>query len=108
MEIAGSIEMKGIKGSDKRYYVVDLQGMTPRDANFLGDENHACVVRPELITLYQKHKNLNYAGEKMQVFAKQMQEERDAERAKDEQEGGELSEEQKNERAKKRLEQHHK
>lgn len=108
VEIAGSIEVKGIKGSDKRHYIVDLQGMTPRDANYLGDENHACVVRPELITLYQKHKNLNYAGEKMQVFAKQMQEERDAERAKDEQEGGELTEEQKNERAKKRLEQHHK
>jgi len=27
---------------------------------------------------------MSYAGEKMQVFAKQMQEERDAERAKDE------------------------
>lgn len=108
VEIAGSIEVKGIKGSDKRHYIVDMQGMTPRDANFLGDDNHTALVRPELITLYQKHKNLAYAGEKMEVFAKQMQEERDAERAKDEQEGTQLTEEIKNERAKRRLEQHHK
>lgn len=108
VEIAGSIEVKGIKGSDKRHYIVDMQGMTPRDVNYLGDEYHTCLVRPELITLYQKHKNLAYAGEKMEVFAKQMQEERDAERAKDEQEGAQITEEVKNERAKKRLEQHHK
>ena len=73
VEIAGSIEVKGIKGQDKRQYIVDLQGMTPRDANFLGDEYHTCLVRPELISLYQKHKNMQYAGEKMEAFTKQMQ-----------------------------------
>lgn len=52
VEIAGSIEVKGIRGSDKRPYVVDLQGLTPRDANLVGDENHTALVRPELIGLY--------------------------------------------------------
>jgi len=33
IEIAGSIDVKGIKGSDKRNYVVDLQGLMPRDSN---------------------------------------------------------------------------
>jgi len=37
VEIAGCVEIKGIRGTDKRCYIVDLQGMTPRDANFLGD-----------------------------------------------------------------------
>jgi protein TIF31 len=45
VEIAGCVEIKGIRGTDKRCYIVDLQGMTPRDANYLGDENHTCLVR---------------------------------------------------------------
>ena len=52
VEIAGSVEIKGIKGSDKRNYVVDLQGLVPRDANYLGDDSHTCLVRPELIALH--------------------------------------------------------
>lgn len=54
VEIAGCVEIKGIKGTDKRCYVVDLQGMTPRDANYLDEEHHTCLVRPELILLYQR------------------------------------------------------
>ncbi len=34
VEIAGSVEVKGIRGTDKRNYIVDLQGLTPRDANY--------------------------------------------------------------------------
>jgi protein TIF31 len=45
VEVAGCVEIKGIKGTDKRCYFVDLQGLTPRDANYLGDENHACLIR---------------------------------------------------------------
>ena len=56
IEIAGSIEVKGIKGSDNRYYVVDLQGLVPRDANFKGEENHTCLLRHELVANFQKHK----------------------------------------------------
>ena len=52
VEIAGSYEIKGIRGTDKRPYVVDLQGIVPRDANFLGEENHTCLVRQELTLLY--------------------------------------------------------
>ena len=52
IEIAGSIEVKGIKGSDKRNYVVDLQGLVPRDANFKGEDFNTCLVRPELVTIY--------------------------------------------------------
>lgn len=52
VEIAGSAEVKGIKGTDRRSYVVDLQGMTPRDANYKGDDFHACLVRHELISLF--------------------------------------------------------
>jgi len=70
VEIAGSVEVKGIKGSDKRHYIVDMQGMTPRDANYLGVENHTALVRPELINIYQKHKNMQYAGDRMEGFTK--------------------------------------
>jgi hypothetical protein len=52
VEIAGSVEVKGIKGTDKRNYLVDLQGFTPRDANYLGEENHACLMRPEMMMIY--------------------------------------------------------
>ena len=61
IEIAGSTEVKGIKGSDSRNYVVDLQGLVPRDANFKGDDNHTCLVRHELISNFQKTKSLEYA-----------------------------------------------
>ena len=52
VEIAGSIEVKGIRGSDSRKYVVDLQGLVPRDANFKGDDFHTCLVRHELVATY--------------------------------------------------------
>ena len=45
VEIAGCVEIKGIKGTDKRCYIVDLQGMTPRDINYPGEENHTCLLR---------------------------------------------------------------
>jgi hypothetical protein len=80
--------------------------MTPRDANYLGENYHTCLVRPELISMYQKQRNMQYASEKMEKFTKQMQEEREAERIKDEKEGVEITEEVKNERTKKRLEHH--
>jgi protein TIF31 len=52
VEVAGSVEIKGIRGTDKRCYFVDLQGMTPRDANFQGEDYHTCLVRQELLSLY--------------------------------------------------------
>lgn len=59
--IAGSIEVKGIRGSDKRPYIVDLQGLTPRDANYKGDQNHTALVRPEILGRYQRYRGEKYA-----------------------------------------------
>lgn len=93
VEIAGSIEVKGIRGADKRAYIVDLQGLTPRDANYIGDDFHSCLVRPELVGLYQRSKNMEYASAKMKDFSKELEAKRPEEpKAK---EGESLTEEQK-------------
>lgn len=94
LEIAGSVEVKGIKGSDKRNYLVDLQGLVPRDANFIGDEYHACLVRPELVSIYQRSMNMEYASEHIKPFAEKFDAERAASEPKAE-EGKELTNEQK-------------
>ena len=78
-EIAGSIEVKGIRGADKRAYIVDLQGLTPRDANYLGEEYHTCLLRPELLALYQRSKNRDYASAKMKEFVKELEAKREPE-----------------------------
>jgi hypothetical protein len=79
VEIAGSVEVKGIKGTDKRNYLVDLQGLTPRDCNYMGDDNHTCLLRPELLLIYQRTKNIEYASAKMTEFNKKFEEERSKE-----------------------------
>jgi len=94
VEIAGSVEVKGIKGSDRRNYLVDLQGLVPRDANFVGDEYHSCLVRPELISIYQRAMNMEYASEHIKPFAEKVDAERAAVEPKAE-EGKELTSEQK-------------
>lgn len=94
IEIAGSSEVKGIKGSDKRNYLVDLQGLVPRDANYLGEEFHTCLVRPELVQIYQRSVNMEYASERIKPFAEKLDAERVAAEPKAE-EGKELSNEQK-------------
>jgi hypothetical protein len=58
IEIAGSVEVKGIKGTDKRNYLVDLQGLNPRDSNYKGDEFHTCLLRPELLIIYQRNQSI--------------------------------------------------
>ena len=93
VEIAGSVEVKGIKGTDKRSYVADLQGLAPRDANFKGEEYHACLVRPELAALYQRSKNMEYASEHIKDFAANLDAEREKAEIKPE-EGKELTDEQ--------------
>lgn len=51
--MAGSIEVKGILGSDKRMYLLDLLRLSPRDLNYMDDELHqCCVLRHELIQNY--------------------------------------------------------
>ena len=49
-EMAAGIEVKGILGSDKRMYLLDLLRLSPRDLNYADDVLHqCCVLRPELI-----------------------------------------------------------
>ena len=95
--------MKGIKGSDRRNYIVDLQGLVPRDANYIGEENHTCLVRPELLNLFQRSKAMDYASEHIKSFAQKLDDERTAQEPKAE-EGKELTDEQKQAIAKMRQE----
>ena len=72
------MEIKGIRGTDKRCYIVDLQGMTPRDANYLGDEYHTCLIRQELINAFMRDKSLNHAKEMMIEADKLLEEEKNS------------------------------
>lgn len=47
--IAGSPDIKGILGSDKRKYILDLLRLSPRDLNYEGSSNETCVIRRELL-----------------------------------------------------------
>ena len=73
--------------------------MVPRDANYKGDEYHACLVRPELVGLFQRSKNMEYATEHIKDFAANLDAEREKQEAKAE-EGKELTDEQKKDNAK--------
>jgi hypothetical protein len=71
VEIAGSVEVKGIRGTDKRCYLVDLQGLTPRDMNYPDPEaHHTCLLRPELLLLFQRTRNIEFATSKMSEMPK--------------------------------------
>lgn len=96
VEIAGCVEIKGIRGTDKRRYIVDLQGMTPRDANWPGEENHTCLLRQELMLHYQRSKRVDELREKMAEWEKEHEAEGTAKMPKIE-EGTEPTEEQKKE-----------
>ena len=74
VEIAGSVEVKGIKGTDKRNYLVDLQGFTPRDSNYEGEEFHTCLLRPELTRMYQKTKSLEGSKKKLDDYKQKIEE----------------------------------
>lgn len=64
-ELAGSIDCKGIRGTDRRKYLLDLIRLTPRDANYPGEEFSTWVCRWELLLTYQRNKSLEFASEKM-------------------------------------------
>lgn len=100
--IAGSIEVKGIRGSDKRPYIVDLQGLTPRDANYKGDQYHTALVRPELLNRYQRYRGEKYATENIKPFVEKLEKDRKPDPKPEE--GKELTDVQKREIAKQRQE----
>ena len=96
VEIAGCVEIKGIRGTDKRCYFVDLQGLLPRDANYLGEDYHTCCMRQELLILYQRSKNFQKAKEEMEEYDKEIEIERKEREPKIE-EGKEMTVEQRKE-----------
>jgi protein TIF31 len=56
--LSGSIEVKGIRGSDRRKYILDLMRLSPRDLNYPGvTENLCCTLRLELIANYSLAKS---------------------------------------------------
>lgn len=65
-EVCGSTDWKGIRGTDKRSYLLDLIRVTPRDSNFPDEEHASWVVRHELMMIYQKTKSLEFAKSKME------------------------------------------
>ena len=48
----------------------------PRDANYIGDDFHTCLVRPELINLYQRAQSMEYASEHIKAFSDKLDTER--------------------------------
>ncbi|TVU03835.1 hypothetical protein EJB05_50605 [Eragrostis curvula] len=52
VKLAATVECKGIVGSDDRHYILDLMRVTPRDSNYIGQENRFCVLRPELVSSF--------------------------------------------------------
>lgn len=52
-DIAGSPEIKGIRGTDKRKYLIDLVRLNIRDANYMDHkENATCIIKEKLIKIY--------------------------------------------------------
>lgn len=60
--LSGSIEVKGIRGSDRRNYILDLMRLSPRDMNYAGTNEYiCCTLRYELINNYALTKNIEIA-----------------------------------------------
>ena len=52
-EIYGSPEIKGVRGTDRRKYLIDLMRLIPRDFNFPDVIKHSqCMVRLEAIRIF--------------------------------------------------------
>ena len=70
LAFSGHPEIKGVRGIDKRKYLFDLIHILPRDVNYLGLENLGCILRPELLNIY----NFKTSEEKIQVkYAKEFE-----------------------------------
>lgn len=55
--IAGSPEIKGVRGTDRRKYLIDMMRVLPRDTNYPDPVKHAaCVVRWEAVKLFNLKK----------------------------------------------------
>jgi hypothetical protein len=51
--VAGSPEIKGIRGTDRRRYIIDLMRLNPRDYNYPDPiSNSCCLIREEAIKVF--------------------------------------------------------
>ena len=64
INIVGSPELKGVRGTDKRKYLIDLMRSNPRDLNYPDRILHStCVIRDELINLYSRYLSSSYTSD---------------------------------------------
>ena len=64
INIVGSPELKGVRGTDKRKYLIDLMRNNPRDLNYPDRILHStCVIRDELINLYTRYLSSYYTSD---------------------------------------------
>ena len=78
-KMEGPYDIKGVTGTDKRRYLLDIVRLTPRDLNFPGLENGLRLVRSEMVNVFQQTKKFEFATEEVHAFARtqeRMQEER--------------------------------
>jgi len=63
--LASSPEVKGIKSANKKKFILDLTRLSPRDTNWIGNEEDyiCCVIRPELISHFIISKNFQVASD---------------------------------------------
>jgi protein TIF31 len=73
-KLIGPSELKGILGSDGRFYVLDLSRTTPKDLNY--KDVSTAIVRRELIRSYTKHQfTMDYFKTREEEYQKMIQEE---------------------------------
>lgn len=90
----GSPEVKGIRGSDKRKFILDLARLSPRDPNWIGEEDEylCCLIRPEIISHYINAKNLQYAKEQIQQEIQEKDKKEEAQKSEGDQSSTQISE----------------
>lgn len=101
-ELEGSVETKGLLGTDGRKYVLDLYRVTPLDVTWQEEEgsdaypHRMSVLRLELVESYWRHRMSQYVKTEVENRRKAKEEEKEASKGKESQskEEGEKTEEQ--------------
>lgn len=66
--IAAHANIKGIRGSDGRRYVLDLVRTTPRDYNYKESSDLTAILRPELLDAYLKNERDKFVVKQFVCF----------------------------------------
>lgn len=101
-DLEGSVETKGLLGTDGRKYVLDLYRVTPLDVSWQEEEGHDAyphqmsVLRLELVESYWRYKMSQYVKAEVEARRKAKAEEKEAAKAENSEskEEGEKTEEQ--------------